>query len=80
MHSISQHIETEYRQRTPQSAALFDRAREVLPGGDTRTSAYFAPYPLALNQAEGSTLPPIHRRGECGGVLMGKESAPLLLG
>ena len=49
MHPIAQHIETEYRQRTPQSAALFDRARQVLPGGDTRTSAYFAPYPLAIN-------------------------------
>ena len=56
MHPIAQHIETEYRQRTPKSAALFDRARQVLPGGDTRTSAYFAPYPFAITQAEGATL------------------------
>ena len=56
MHPISQHIETEYRQRTQKSAALFDRARQVLPGGDTRTSAYFAPYPVAITQAEGSDL------------------------
>lgn len=56
MHPISQQIETEYRRRSPRSAALFERARQVLPGGDTRTSAYFAPYPLAMAQAEGQTL------------------------
>ncbi len=56
MHPISQRIEAEYRQRTPQSAAYFQRARQVLPGGDTRTSTYHTPYPLVMAQAEGTTL------------------------
>ncbi len=56
MHPISQQIETAYRERTPKSADLLERARQVLPGGDTRTSAYFAPYPLAITQAEGASL------------------------
>ncbi len=56
MHPVTQRIEAEYRQRTPQSAAYFQRARQVLPGGDTRTSIYHAPYPLVMAQAEGMTL------------------------
>ncbi len=56
MHPISQRIEAEYRQRTPQSEAYFQRARQILPGGDTRTSTYHAPYPLVMARADGTTL------------------------
>ena len=34
-----------YRARTPRSAALFERATQVLPGGSTRTTVYAPPYP-----------------------------------
>ncbi len=42
--------------RTPASAALFARAREVLPGGDTRTGTFHAPYPLFVETGEGCWL------------------------
>ncbi len=42
-----------YRERTPQSAALHEAARRVMPGGDTRTIAFHAPYPLAIDHGEG---------------------------
>ena len=49
-----------YQHRTPQSRALFDRARQVLPGGDTRTGTFHAPYPLFVAPRRG--LPPVGRR------------------
>ncbi len=45
-----------YQHRTPQSGALFDRARQVLPGGDTRTGTFHAPYPLFIARGEGCHL------------------------
>ncbi|HEU5430340.1 MAG TPA: aspartate aminotransferase family protein [Thermomicrobiales bacterium] len=43
----------EYRARTPRSAELHEAARRVMPGGDTRTIAFHAPYPLAVTHGEG---------------------------
>ena len=41
-------IEAAYRARTPHSAAFHERARDLLPGGVTRSVAYYAPYPLCM--------------------------------
>src|SRR5439155_25196175 len=49
-------IEARYRARTPGSAAQYERALASLPGGDTRTIAYHAPYPLAIDRARGAVL------------------------
>ena len=49
-------IETRYRERTSGSAAQYERALASLPGGDTRTIAYHAPYPLAIDRAQGAIL------------------------
>lgn len=49
-------MEEEYRQRTPRSEMLHARARQVMPGGDTRTSTFFRPYPIVIKQAEGRFL------------------------
>lgn len=35
------------------SAALYERARKVLPGGNTRTTVFNAPHPLYLTSGEG---------------------------
>jgi glutamate-1-semialdehyde 2,1-aminomutase len=43
----------DYRARTPRSAALHEAARQVMPGGDTRTVAFHAPYPLAIADGDG---------------------------
>ena len=41
---------------SPGSEALAKRAAEVFPGGDTRSSAHYGPYPLAMAQASGCVL------------------------
>ena len=41
---------------SPASEALGKRAAEVFPGGDTRSSAHYGPYPLAMAQANGCVL------------------------
>lgn len=45
-----------YRERTPRSLALHESARRVMPGGDTRTVAFHAPYPLAIAEGAGAKL------------------------
>lgn len=47
---------TAYQHRTPQSHALFGRARQVMPGGDTRTGTFYLPYPLFVARGEGCHL------------------------
>ena len=41
---------------SPGSENLAKRAVEVFPGGDTRSSAHYGPYPLAMDRANGCTL------------------------
>ena len=53
---LMQQLEDRYRERTPKSAALHARAKRVMPGGETRSSTYFRPYPLVIEQAAGTEL------------------------
>ena len=46
----------QYLRATPRSKALNDRARSVLPGGITRTSVYFDPYPPYMERGDGSRI------------------------
>ncbi len=46
-------IEEQYRAATEKSAQLAKRAERVMPGGDTRTTTYYRPYPLTLKRGEG---------------------------
>ena len=46
----------EYEAFSPRSRDSAVAAREVFPGGDTRSSAHFAPYPLFIERAEGARL------------------------
>jgi glutamate-1-semialdehyde 2,1-aminomutase len=47
---------SEFRAFAPTSAALARRARKVFPGGDTRASAHYAPFPLVMDHASGCRL------------------------
>ena len=47
-------LETAYRERTPRSGALFDAAREGLPGGNTRSVLHADPYPVYAASAAGA--------------------------
>ena len=53
---LMQRLEDRYRERTPKSAALHARAKRVMPGGETRSSTYFRPYPLVIDRAAGTEL------------------------
>lgn len=46
----------EYRRQNPTSLARFEAAKEVIPGGNTRLTAYFAPYPFYAMQGVGSHM------------------------
>src|SRR5437899_7213034 len=48
--------EATYRKTTPGSRALHERAAAVMPGGTTRTTTYFDPYPLFIERGEGCLL------------------------
>lgn len=45
-----------YREQTPRSREIWDRARQAMPGGDTRTSVFWAPYPIYFTRGRGSRL------------------------
>jgi glutamate-1-semialdehyde 2,1-aminomutase len=46
----------EYQRRTPESALAHQAARAIMPGGDTRTTTYFEPYPLYMERGIGCHL------------------------
>ena len=48
--------EVTYRRTTPASRALHDKAVGVMPGGTTRTTTYFDPYPLYIDRGEGCRI------------------------
>jgi glutamate-1-semialdehyde 2,1-aminomutase len=41
-----------YAERNPNSAKLFEEATSYLPGGNTRTLLYSAPFPLCMKKGE----------------------------
>jgi glutamate-1-semialdehyde 2,1-aminomutase len=45
--------EQRYRLRTPASARSFEEARRYLPGGDSRSTLFYPPYPAVLDRGEG---------------------------
>jgi glutamate-1-semialdehyde 2,1-aminomutase len=42
-----------YRRRTPASGRFFEEARRHLPGGDSRSTLFYPPYPAVLDRGEG---------------------------
>ena len=50
---IGELVEAAYRARTPKSCQLFEAAKTVLPGGDTRSVLYFPPYPTFVERGSG---------------------------
>jgi glutamate-1-semialdehyde 2,1-aminomutase len=54
--SVAQDILERYRKRTKKSQAHDDSAKKYLPGGDTRTSTYYSPYPAYMEKGKGCYL------------------------
>ena len=48
--------ELEYRRRTPASERYFREARRYLPGGDSRSTLFYQPYPAVLARGNGCTV------------------------
>ena len=42
-----------YKESTPKSRAIWEEAQEYLPGGDSRNSIFWNPYPIFLESASG---------------------------
>ncbi len=51
-----EHEIVNYSAANPKSSELHDRAVEVMPGGDTRNSIYWDPFPLYITDGIGTTL------------------------
>ena len=49
-------LEALYRARTATSGRLAEQARRYLPGGDTRASAHYRPYPVFMVEGDGCRL------------------------
>lgn len=49
-------VEDRYRNATPRSRALFERATHSLPGGNTRTTIYHQPYPFYFDHGVGCRI------------------------
>lgn len=45
-----------YRERNPMSCAAAERALDVMPGGNTRSSLWTTPFPLCMTGGEGAQL------------------------
>ena len=54
--AIAQREEARYRDRTPRSAELFERARRSLPLGVASSFQAYEPYPLFMTDARGSLI------------------------
>lgn len=47
-------VESVYQARTPGSAKLYEQAVTVMPGGESRNSGFWRPYPLFIERGEGA--------------------------
>jgi len=56
LEEVRNRVETEYQKKTPKGAGIMEKAYRVLPGGDTRRSIFFFPYPLWIKNADGCHL------------------------
>jgi glutamate-1-semialdehyde 2,1-aminomutase len=45
-----------YRRKTPASCRFFASAREYLPGGDSRSTLFYQPYPAVMDRGDGCFL------------------------
>ena len=56
LESAVDEVTARYAAANPGSRAHYERARESMPGGNTRTGMFYPPFPLAIEKAAGATL------------------------
>lgn len=64
---------TRFAQKRPRTKAMHERAAEVMPGGNTRTVLFTAPFPIRIETAEGARLTDVDGHGYLD--LLGEYSA-----
>src|SRR6266436_4050807 len=47
---------TDYQAKTPRSRQLFEEALRVMPGGNSRTTTFFDPYPFYITRGQGPRI------------------------
>ena len=47
-------ISNRYKEKTPQSAALYENAQQLFPSGVTHDARYMKPHPVVIDRAQGS--------------------------
>ncbi len=52
----SKKTEEFYRQRTPKSREIIEKAKKYVPDGDIRAAIWFEPYPTVINRGDGCHL------------------------
>jgi glutamate-1-semialdehyde 2,1-aminomutase len=67
--------EAAYVSRNPRSLAAFEQAESVMPGGNTRSTLFYAPFPLTMARGEGCQL--WDADGHCYLDLLGEFTAGL---
>lgn len=55
-HAEASYIVQRYAERRPRSKEIFERLREVLPGGETRSVAYYSPFPAVIVEGAGAVI------------------------
>jgi glutamate-1-semialdehyde 2,1-aminomutase len=51
--SVKQDIARRYSERTTKTREHLEAAKKYLPGGDTRSAAYYGPYPIFMERGQG---------------------------
>src|SRR3990172_780873 len=46
----------DYKAKPPRSRALFEEALRVMPGGNSRTTTFFDPYPFYISRGSGARI------------------------
>ena len=54
--SLIADLKAAHAERNPRSAAAFERALRVMPGGNSRTQLYFEPFPFYVDHTDGAYL------------------------
>jgi len=54
--TLTSREEEVYQQKTPSSARFFAEARQYMPGGDSRSTLFYRPYPAVMERGEGCWL------------------------
>lgn len=63
LRKVTERYENAYRKRTAKSREALERARKYMPGGETRATTFFWPYPIWIEKADGYSITDVDGNG-----------------